>query len=88
MAASFLARRAASLHVGFSTSYASLFQPRKLRFEIQFSDERNRFEAENPDAQHRTQLRDLGWTWDRVNQIWFACSDDVALSAMEVLSCQ
>lgn len=80
---SFLEHRASTLHTGFSVDM-SLFTPRAPKFAVEFSDERARFEAENPNADQRVTLRDLGWKWDRIAQVWYAPSDDVALSAMEI----
>src|ERR1017187_8169290 len=45
---------------------------RKPKLSLVFNDNSKRWEAETPPSTDRRQLADLGWKWDRLNQVWYA----------------
>lgn len=56
----------------------------QVKFEVDFNDDTNQWEADNPTQKEREGLAKVGFAWDRVHQVWATKSDDVALKGMEL----
>ena len=50
---------------------------------IEYCEDRQRWEAEEPAHRERPLLAQLGFAWDQIARSWYAPSDDVALRGME-----
>lgn len=57
---------------------------KKPKLEIEFNEDRNRWEAENVNAKQWESLKAAGWMWDAKNQSRYAPTDDIALAGLEL----
>lgn len=50
----------------------------KSKMTVEFNEDTNRWEAENPSPTDRMKLRDAGWKWDVASQVWFTVDEQIA----------